>query len=279
MLQKALPYAEVVTANNHDDIQAAVAPQFRPLHSNEDPSSFKPYLVEVDLGDVMSTFVKSLIPLFTNKELPAPFAAKPVAPVHSLQSKGIFARIYVHTTDPIIVLAFRGTEPSPTDRPDRFLLNWKTNIEQGLGKDDSAYRFASTLAKLAKQAYPGKEIICTGISLGGGLSQYAAITNGLTAYAFNSPKLGESFLNQIESKLATYPALAKSLEKIHHLHVEGDILQATMFLAPGKKVGDECSISVSDDKLDELHRHYTDNLVPSIERTLANYQNTDESEA
>ena len=199
---------------------------------------------------------------------------------HSIEFMGVFSRIYICDTKEEIVLAFRGTEPNPEDNPRRFVLNWMTNTIQSLGLPSLAYEFAADLVNVLTQEFPNHSILCTGISLGGGLAHYAAAMNGLRAYCFNSPHLADETLTQIIDTILEHPnpeAFIKNIESnIHHIHVRGDILQDIISLIPGEKLGNQCAIPPHEGlaqkssnllkKLkNKIERHFTEHLVPSLQ--------------
>jgi hypothetical protein len=78
-----------------------------------------------------------------------------------------------------LVIAYEGTDFTS-------LVDWGTDIAGGLNLLTTQHALAVEYALSIMQKNPGKKIILTGHSLGGGLAQYAAIGLGLEAKTFNS---------------------------------------------------------------------------------------------
>ncbi|MDN3611420.1 hypothetical protein QWZ16_17615 [Vibrio ostreicida] len=102
-----------------------------------------------------------------------------------------------------VILAFAGTDTRfsiTSGRTARGVLNSASAYNQisGLLPDD--FKQAEALAEAIKAAYPDKELITTGTSLGGGLAQYAAMLTDSDAYAFNALGLGTGSIEKIMKK-------------------------------------------------------------------------------
>ena len=96
-------------------------------------------------------------------------------------NSGFYAELYTRETGSrsIFVLAFRGTQPG---------VDWKTNIDQALGKQTRQYDMAMDLAANAKKVLVqdyGHTLFLTGHSLGGGLASAAGVMTNLPTVVFN----------------------------------------------------------------------------------------------
>ncbi len=287
--EQALPYALIVEANTHDAIQEAYAPGYHPLFYDDLPASIQLFAHATLATQGMQT-ISNLLFFDLDDALEEEITpSNGWIESHSIHYLGIFARIYENEEGSELVLAFRGTEPDAEKNPDRFTLNWMTNTLQGLGQPSIVYEFAAKLAAQLKAAFPKHKITCTGISLGGGLAQYAAAMNQLSAYCFNSPALGEESLRQIENQELQQqghgPYYQRIEQHITHIHVRGDILQDVLSVleivlsTEHSKLGHQCAIPPHDGltkkssnllkKLkNKFKRHYTENLVPSFKLFL-----------
>ncbi len=116
---------------------------------------------------------------------------------------GYRAGIYRSQSDGSVIVAYRGTLPE-------MLVDWETNIQNGLGRDTAQYRQARDLAE--QLAVEGVEFDITGHSKGGGMASMAAtVVPGVETYTFNaagvSPRLVEAVggsLRDLNQRLDAY---------------------------------------------------------------------------
>ena len=102
---------------------------------------------------------------------------------------GFKAEMFRSRSDGSLILAYRGTDPNK-------LVDWETNIENGLGRDTEQYRQARELAeRIAESETP---FDMTGHSKGGGIaSMAAAVTPGVNATTFNSAGVSPSLVREV----------------------------------------------------------------------------------
>jgi hypothetical protein len=99
---------------------------------------------------------------------------------------GYRAALYQSESDGRIIMVSRDTEPHS-------LVDWKTNIENGEGKDTKQYQAARNLATKLHNA--GKQFDIAGYSKGGGLAQEAGLVSpDSKVYVFNSAGLNSTSL-------------------------------------------------------------------------------------
>ncbi|WP_216602304.1 hypothetical protein [Vibrio pectenicida] len=128
-----------------------------------------------------------------------------------------------------VVLAFAGTDTrsSIKGRTERGVINSSSAYNQINGQIPDDFKQAEILAQAIKSAYPEKQLIVTGTSLGGGLAQYAAMLTDSKAYAFNALGLGKGSLEHIIQKrqFESLEELNKAAEeKIVNVNLEGEAL-------------------------------------------------------
>ncbi|HQU08560.1 MAG TPA: hypothetical protein PLV25_01210, partial [Opitutales bacterium] len=184
---------------------------------------------------------------------------------HTLEGEGLKARIYQSDTEKQLIFVFSGTESKILQRPVRAAENWTTDFEQGLGLCSDTYKLAIEWVKQLQYHYPDYEVTCTGISLGGGLSQYAAAYLGLRAYCFNAAWLEGCQLDQIQE--GDYSA------SIKHIAVDHEILSVVRKLLIQNQLGSVCHIPSYDPTLNDLERHLTRNTVRSLQEYVAALKN------
>ncbi|HQU08558.1 MAG TPA: hypothetical protein PLV25_01200 [Opitutales bacterium] len=245
---EALPYAELVLAHANPQVKDAVPPGYALLEREALPESLQEHFHYIEIVPSDSCLSEDLddcleYPLETIES-------------HTLQSLGLKARIYESLEEHRLIIVFSGTEPELEKRPLRAAINWITNIRQSRGHCSLAYALALEWVQALQEAYPYHEIVCTGISLGGGLSQYVAGSLGLRAYCFNSPRLAGC---QLESILA-----GDHSERIKHYTVELEILNLPLNFFRGKHVGSLCQIPSYNTKLNLFERHFTEHAIQSL---------------
>lgn len=99
---------------------------------------------------------------------------------------GYRAALYQSEGDGKIIMVSRNTEPHS-------LVDWKTNIENGEGKDTDQYKAARNLATKLNAA--GKQFDIAGYSKGGGLAQEAGLVSpDSKVYVFDSAGLNSASL-------------------------------------------------------------------------------------
>lgn len=102
---------------------------------------------------------------------------------------GFKAEMFRSRSDGSLILAYRGTEPN-------MLIDWETNVQNGLGRDTAQYRQARELARTISQSDVPFDI--AGHSKGGGIaSMAAAVTPGVQATTFNSAGVAPSLVNSV----------------------------------------------------------------------------------
>ena len=110
---------------------------------------------------------------------------------------------YLKKVGNIYVLSFRGTNPEQ-------LIDWITNISQGLGYRNSQYRQAAEVALYVQSKVGSNNLLITGHSLGGGLASYAASLTGSRAITFNAAGL--------------HPFVGSRSGNIRAHYIRGDVL-------------------------------------------------------
>ncbi len=281
-ITNALTYARLIEANEHDDVQSVITDisdlGYQPLTPQQYGKALQNYTIHAK-GQATRNFLDLTVrELVSSKKLQFIYRTlkyvlnsdEMATPTHHIEYEGVFARAFINSEESQIVVAFRGSSIDLLDEVSHCLSSWKANAQQALGYESSTYYFASELVRLIKQTYPDYTISCTGISLGGGLAHYAAITNEVEGFCFNNPLLGQNYLQKIES---TFPQYTDQTDEpkspnIQHICVQDEILQTFMQLVSGKKLGHECSIPSYDSELSALDRHLTEHLVKHFEAAL-----------
>ena len=90
---------------------------------------------------------------------------------------GFNAQLYKNK-DGKYVLIFEGTKM-------KSLKDWRTNVEQGLGKETEQYNKAMELSILVSDAVEPENLTLGGHSLGGGLASAGAAATGCDTYTYN----------------------------------------------------------------------------------------------
>lgn len=188
---------------------------------------------------------------------------------HTLEGFGVKARLYQPKDSTRLILAFRGTESDSSNYIERQWFNIGTDLWQGLGECSIAYEFAYCLGLALTQAFPDYTIEFTGISLGGGLAHYSASMLHTKAVCFNDPNLGQCALTRIYGQSDRDHFDLEQL--IQHIHIEGEILNTLMPIAPGKKLGNQCDVPPYHDGLNPIARHHTEHLVSSLTEYLHDF--------
>jgi len=187
-------------------------------------------------------------------------------PSHTLEGFGVKARLYQPEGSQRLILSFRGTESDSSNYRNRQWFNIGTDLWQGLGECSIAYEFAYCLGLALTKAFPDYKVEFTGISLGGGLAHHTAAMLRAKAICFNDPNLGECALIRINDQLNSDTFHLE--HSITHIHIEGEILNTLMPIAPGKKLGEQCDVPPYNHDLNPLDRHHTEHLVSSLEEYL-----------
>lgn len=105
---------------------------------------------------------------------------------------GYRAAFYRSESDGRIIMVSRDTQPNS-------LVDWKTNIENGQGKDTDQYKAARKLS--SKMAAAGKDFDIAGYSKGGGLAQESGLVSPKSkVFVFNSAGLNNASLNRTSNK-------------------------------------------------------------------------------
>lgn len=128
------------------------------------------------------------------------------------------------TSDGRIVVAYRGTDQ---------YRDWVTNVANGLGFETSQYDRAKAFAEEIQQAYPGRKIIITGHSLGGGLCATASAATGLPAITFNSAGVNRDVLDSMGIKYEMEGGRIRTGSTIDNYRIEGEILTGVQENAGG----------------------------------------------
>ncbi len=121
------------------------------------------------------------------------------------------AAIYRSKTDGRLIMVSRDTQPDS-------LVDWKTNIENGMGRDTDQYAAARRLG--TKLNASGQDFDIAGYSKGGGLAQEVGLLSpNSNVYVFNSAGLHEASLSR------TGQANFESLQsRTHSFSAENDFL-------------------------------------------------------
>jgi|GEM_PF-1783187 len=127
-------------------------------------------------------------------------------------TSGYHAAIYQRGVgdDATYVVSFRGTNFSEMN-------DWKTNLGSAFG-ETTQFRRAKELVGALVLAKGADHVQVTGHSLGGGLANYAAISNGVQATSFN-PK-GST----ISERWSVEDFSEKADQLVHNYAVEGEVL-------------------------------------------------------
>ena len=166
-----------------------------------------------------------------------------------------FRAVALKPTDPNdkrTIVAFAGTQNG---------VDWKNNIQQGLGLPSKQYSQARDFANKWK-AIDGNNVRLTGHSLGGGLASYASIKTNLPATAVNAAPLALNrfSLNPFENR--------RDANRITQYYVPGEALTAYDDAAigntrPGNSIAVRGRGSILDPR-SALNNHYLDNVAPDI---------------
>lgn len=166
-----------------------------------------------------------------------------------------FRAIALKPTDPAdrrTIVAFAGTQDG---------VDWRNNIQQGLGLPSRQYRQAVDFANKWK-AIDGNNVRLTGHSLGGGLASYASIKTNLPATAVNAAPLALNrfSLNPFENR--------RDAARITQYYVPGEALTAYDDAAIGNvRPGNSIAVRGRGSILDPrsvLNNHYIDNVAPDV---------------
>lgn len=166
-----------------------------------------------------------------------------------------FRAIALKPTDPSdrrTIVAFAGTQNG---------VDWRNNIQQGLGLPSRQYRQAVDFANKWR-AIDGSNVRLTGHSLGGGLASYASIRTNLPATAVNAAPLALNrfSLNPFEN--------ARDAARITQYYVPGEALTAYDDAALGNvRPGNSIAVRGRGSILDPrsvLNNHYIDNVAPDV---------------
>jgi len=93
------------------------------------------------------------------------------------------------------------------------LKDWVVDAEQAPGGIPDQYKYAVDFAQKVIKENPGKQVVFTGHSLGGGLATYAYYKTGTTSnqvYTFNAAGLGEGAYQ--DAQVAAKPELTKNVK-------------------------------------------------------------------
>jgi hypothetical protein len=124
---------------------------------------------------------------------------------------GFRASVYRSQTDGQLILVSRDTEPNS-------LVDWKTNIDNGNGKDTDQYSAMRALA--GTLSAKGVPFNVTGYSKGGGLAQEAGLVNPQSqVFVFNSAGLSDASLARTGS--SSFASLA---QRTQSFSADGDFL-------------------------------------------------------
>ncbi|NOT48508.1 MAG: DUF2974 domain-containing protein [Acidobacteria bacterium] len=166
-----------------------------------------------------------------------------------------FRAIALKPTDPSdkrTIVAFAGTQNG---------IDWRNNIQQGLGLPSKQYRQAVDFANKWK-AIDGGNVRLTGHSLGGGLASYASMKTNLPATAVNAAPLALNrfSLNPFENR--------RDANRITQYYVPGEALTAYDDAAIGNvRPGNSIAVRGRGSILDPrsvLSNHYIDNVAPDV---------------
>lgn len=115
------------------------------------------------------------------------------------KSSGMQAAVYTNQSNGDLVLAFRGTEtcnfPCSFSETKAYLLDVAADTALTFGFVNDQFKHAFNYAQDVVNRYPGRKVIVTGHSLGGGLAQAAGSVLGLETFAFNSSPVPDDFFD------------------------------------------------------------------------------------
>ena len=105
----------------------------------------------------------------------------------------------VHPTGDAVTVVFRGTRRNAS-------TDLVADASQFMGLPSDYYSWASSALHSAMAKYPGRRVVATGHSLGGGLAMYAALINGTSAVIFNPAGISAATLEGIPANSRTQGA-------------------------------------------------------------------------
>ena len=283
-IKEALGYAQVIEANAMNDSRYANMEGYdiinlstlgEPQAPEEALLSFTEKLSgheDIELNTLSDSLINSLE--YVANEHPETFLEhffieydyERSIPSHTLEGFGVKARVYQPEGTQRLILSFRGTESDASNYRSRQWFNIGTDLWQGLGECSMAYEFAYCLGLALTKAFPSYKVEFTGISLGGGLAHYTAAMLRAKAICFNDPNLAKCALIRIGDRLNGDTLHLE--HSITHIHIEGEILNTLMPIAPGKKLGKQCDVPTHNHGLNPLDRHHTEHLVSNLEEYL-----------
>ncbi|GAB4270300.1 MAG TPA: hypothetical protein DIU37_01665 [Opitutae bacterium] len=193
-------------------------------------------------------------------------------------SSGMRARVYQSLGTGDIVLSFVGTESSPLNGSRRasdwwrMIYNLMSSPYQAAGGIPKIYTQAAEWTELLQKHFPANNIILTGLSLGGGLAQFAGLFNEVPVYAFNSVGLGCGTKRILREHYETQELLdTAALNLITHINVEGESLSdgwVLTYIVKRDQLGKIYKIPCYSDQLSGLQRHRGVAAIKSLESII-----------
>ena len=147
-----------------------------------------------------------------NLRLKADMLEHPVDP-NTKEPSDFRAAVFINDRTGAPLIAYKGTTSIP---------DWKTNINQGLGRETFYYDQAQFIARQVAKSPAGKDAHLTGHSLGGGMASAGSRASGLPATTFNPAGLN--------AKTVPHPVTSD----IDEVYVKGEPLHGlnTLPIAP-----------------------------------------------
>ncbi|GAB4270306.1 MAG: hypothetical protein Tsb0018_02470 [Opitutales bacterium] len=191
-------------------------------------------------------------------------------------SSGMRARIYQNIETGDVVLAFAGTELRPLSGSMRSSDWWRMTYNlmssswQAGGGTPKIYSQAAEWTELLQKHFGNDKIIVTGVSMGGGLAQYAGLLHEVPVYAFNSVGLGGGTKSTLREHYSTQDLLDfAALDLVTHVNVEGESLSEGWLLTytiERDQLGKIYTVPCYSNKLYGPQRHDISVVVKSLEK-------------
>lgn len=185
-------------------------------------------------------------------------------------TESLWAAVFENTSNKSLVLVLRGAELRPQNVKD-FTKNATTVAIHWMGKEVPRHFIkALELGKALQEKYPDRNLIVTGSSLGGALSQFVGLSLDTKVYAFNSLGLSPAEIKMITE--ARPGAFDDVEDEITLITISGDSVSDTSAMLPKSWVnpyfGTVVSIPFYDTSFSGYYgsvHHTSDAIVQSME--------------
>jgi hypothetical protein len=202
------------------------------------------------------------------------------------KSSGMQAGVYSNQESGELVLAFRGTEtcdfPCSFKELRELARDTAADLLLTFGDDSDQFRHAFKFAESVIARHPGRIIIVTGHSLGGGLAQAIGMALNLQTYAFNSAPVPEDFAKKYptertaEELRETIFVIADIHDPVSNTDETGKLYQNAAHVSPliqfdfdEKEIVPESLKKLTNLR---LNRHDITTLVENAQSLLTTYQ-------